>query len=82
MDKDELIKILSTGGRAHKLVEISYFDEKGDQTLRHIEPYEFKFDGVYGYCSLREEIRLFKLDRIRNAVLTNRPFTPRFPIKV
>lgn len=82
MTYEEKVEILRQGGRQNLLVELSYFDKKYDQTLRHVEPYEFKGDGVYAFCHLRQGIRLFKIEQMENVRLTSEPFVPRWPIKV
>lgn len=82
MTEEEKIEILRQGGQQHLLVNIVYFDKEYGQTSRHVEPYEFKYAGVYAFCHLRQEIRLFKIERMDNVVLTDEPFEPRYPIKV
>jgi len=51
----------------------------GAETERMIDPYAvFPYDRawhVVGYCHLREDVRVFKVDRIRTASQTGRSFT-------
>ncbi|MCR5344155.1 MAG: YafY family transcriptional regulator [Butyrivibrio sp.] len=57
-----------------KRMEFSYYSPKGD-TKREIEPYYLIFKWaswyVYGYCLLRKDFRLFKLNRMDGIVLGN-----------
>ena len=56
----------------HKRMEFSYYSPKGD-SKREIEPYYLIFKWaswyVYGYCLLRKDFRLFKLNRMDGIVL-------------
>ena len=82
MDKAKIKLLLQRGGRSHKLVKILYNDSKGDITTRLVEPYEFRGNGVYAFCHLRDEIRFFKLNNIKSIEVTETSFEPKFPIKV
>ncbi|WP_026493151.1 helix-turn-helix transcriptional regulator [Butyrivibrio sp. XPD2002] len=57
-----------------KRMEFYYYSPKGD-TKREIEPYYLIFKWaswyVYGYCLLRKDFRLFKLNRMDGIVLGN-----------
>jgi len=48
------------------------------ETSRRVAPYRLLFfDGAFyliGYCALRQDIRVFALDRIRRLDLTDEPF--------
>ncbi len=61
-------------------VYFDYFSSKGF-SQRHIEPYfiTFKWSAwyVFGYCKLRNDFRLFKLNRICDLKITDRTFRPR-----
>jgi predicted DNA-binding transcriptional regulator YafY len=50
------------------------------ETRRRVSPYRLLFfDGAFyviGYCGLRQDIRVFALDRIRRLDLTDEPFDP------
>ncbi|WP_423243530.1 helix-turn-helix transcriptional regulator [Anaerophilus nitritogenes] len=54
-----------------------YFSRKGS-SQRHIEPYfiAFKWSGwyVFGYCKLRNDFRLFKLNRTSSLKITDIKF--------
>ncbi|MFT9495469.1 helix-turn-helix transcriptional regulator [Anaerosolibacter sp.] len=61
-------------------VSFDYFSNKG-LSQRYIEPYfiTFKWSAwyVFGYCQLREDFRLFKLNRCSNLKITETKFTLR-----
>jgi predicted DNA-binding transcriptional regulator YafY len=60
------------------VVRFEYFSKTG-QTKREFEPYflTFKWSAwyVFGFCRLRNDFRLFKLNRIKNLETTDRFFT-------
>jgi predicted DNA-binding transcriptional regulator YafY len=61
-------------------VSLDYFSNKG-LTQRYIEPYFITFKWaawyVFGYCQLRKDFRLFKLNRCSNLKTTEATFTLR-----
>lgn len=63
-----------------QLIEFDYFYSKGS-TKRKIEPYFVVFQWsdwyVYGYCKLREDFRMFKLNRLWNLIVTEKKYIPR-----
>lgn len=76
-EKIELIKTAISHG---KHVGFDYYSEKG-KFPRLIEPYyiAFKWSAwyVYGFCTDKQDFRLFKLNRMWNACEINRTFTRR-----
>lgn len=63
------------------VVVFDYYSTKGVKTNREVEPIQlfFKYQAWYlkGFCRLRHEIRLFKLTRIKNLVLTDEDYNER-----
>ncbi len=61
-------------------VRFAYYSQKG-QTEREVEPYLITFQWaawyLFGYCRLREDFRLFKLNRITGLELTDTRYVPR-----
>lgn len=61
-------------------IEFDYYYSKGE-TQRKIEPYfiQFKWTSwyVYGFCTERQDFRLYKLNRLWGLVLTDEYFSPR-----
>ncbi|HEX2312751.1 MAG TPA: YafY family protein [Thermomonospora sp.] len=66
---------------ARRVVRIRYEDRNGACTEREVEPIA-AMAGAYcwylvGYCRLREDTRVFRVDRIRHAALTGLSAPPR-----
>ncbi len=64
----------------NKKIKISYFNpHKMETTSRVIQPYGMKYsDGAWyiiAYCELRKELRIFRLRRIKEAVLIDEEFS-------
>jgi proteasome accessory factor C len=80
--EEELVKALSAGARARKVVEIEYLKEGHDTpSLRRVEPYtierELPFWRVHTWDLSVDAPRTFRLDRMRAARLTMDTFEPR-----
>jgi len=64
-----------------RVARFDYYGTFGDKTSRRIEPIQlwFKFKAWYikGYCLDRQDIRLFKLTRVRNLTITDEHFPAR-----
>src|SRR3954452_14608370 len=78
----EIARIINSGIAERRMLELQYYKENEDQfTKRQIEPYRLQngTDGWYvaSYDRGREDIRHFKLDRIKEAKLTDDAFEPR-----
>ena len=73
---------IKKAGNGNLLVRITYVDKEGTQSIRTVEPYEFKKGKLYAHCSDKSGIRAFDLTRISHAELTTTPFTPQFAIKL
>ena len=62
-------------------VSFSYVDGKDAQTTRTIDPLGIVFlqdkHCVLGWCHLRSDSRVFRLDRMRDLVVTDHSFRPR-----
>jgi len=59
-------------------IKFTYSSSKSQQTTREVEPLKLCFKGMsrylYGYCSLRNDFRFFKLSRIRELTITDKKF--------
>lgn len=66
-----------------KLLEITYYSPSGEST-RVMEPYTLVFQWsswyMWGYCRLREDYRLFKLNRITKLKELADTYIPRDPV--
>jgi predicted DNA-binding transcriptional regulator YafY len=63
------------------IVEFDYYGTVGAKTRRRVEPMQLWFKSkawyVKGYCLIRQDMRLFKLTRLRELTVTNEKFTER-----
>ncbi|CAB1058078.1 Transcriptional regulator, YafY family [Olavius sp. associated proteobacterium Delta 1] len=74
-----IIDQVSSAAIQKKFVEIDYYTmSRKKKTRRRVAPYKiWFFDGTFyliGNCGLRENIRIFAMDRIRNLELTDENF--------
>jgi predicted DNA-binding transcriptional regulator YafY len=64
--------------RDRRLIAFDYTDVQQAQTTRRVRPVALTayFDGwmLVAWCEMRRDFRVFRLDRMRNAVLTNISF--------
>lgn len=79
--KGNLFHLLKSAILDRRIVEFDYYSTYGEKTHRRIEPVQlwFKHRAWYikGYCLTRNDMRLFKLMRIKNFTLTDEPFDKR-----
>jgi predicted DNA-binding transcriptional regulator YafY len=72
---------LKTAILEHKIVEFEYYGASGEMSHRRIEPVQLWFKSkswyIKGYCLKRQNIRLFKLTRVRELCITGETFDPR-----
>ena len=66
-----------------RIMEFDYYSTTGEKTIRRIEPIQLWFKSkawyVKGFCLTRQEMRLFKLTRIKKLKITNKHFPVRDP---
>jgi len=64
-----------------RIAEFDYFSTYGEMTHRRIEPIQLWFKSkswyIKGFCLTRQDIRLFKLSRVRNLAVTDEQFAER-----
>ncbi len=67
--QDLLLQSVQRALAERRLIRFTYFNSRGDQLARIVEPMTLVFRGsawyLYGYCRLKEDYRLFKISRIR-----------------
>lgn len=73
---------ISQAARERKLLKISYIDKKKIHTTRTVEPYEIKGGKLWAYCVAKNGIRQFDVNQIIQAVVTEKTFEPRYPVKL
>ena len=74
----ETIDQLSQAIAQTRTVQMRYYTASRDRTgRREVDPYHLWYadGGLYliGHCHLRQDVRMFAVDRIRSLTLTNRP---------
>lgn len=74
---------LREGGKRNVLLHLKY-----NGSWRFVEPYSFRWRSrgqqplFYGWCDLHNEIHSFRIDKIEDVQLTDRPFSPRFEVEL
>lgn len=68
-----------------RTIEFAYTDAKGDDTRRKVNPlsivYMDRSNVLISWCHLRQDFRVFRLDRIREMSVTDESFRPnRIPL--
>ncbi len=81
-DDSEVARIVSRAIVEHRLVELDYYKENEDEfSLRRVEPYALTNgqEGWYlaSFDPEKQDMRHFRLDRIRRAQVTDDTFEPR-----
>ncbi len=81
-EHSDVARQISRGIVEHKLIELDYYKENEDEfSQRRVEPYALMNgrEGWYvaSFDPAREDMRHFRLDRIRRAQVTEEPFEPR-----
>ena len=69
-----------------RIVEFDYYNSHGGKTFRNVEPLQvwFKSKSWYlkGFCLNKQSVRLYKLSRIKNLVVTRKIFAERESLSV
>ena len=77
------LAVLSRGVKEHRRVRLEYANEAGEISVRDLEPYAVakrnNLWNVVGYCRLRGDVRIFRVDRVRSAALQGETFMPPEP---
>jgi predicted DNA-binding transcriptional regulator YafY len=81
-DDSEVARTISRAIVGHRLVELDYYKENEDEfSLRRVEPYALTNgrEGWYvaSFDPEKQDVRHFRLDRIRRAKVTRETFEPR-----
>jgi len=77
---DTVKPLLEQAVSEQRSVEIVYFSMTREEfSTRKVDPYGLKPDGdllwMVAYCHLREDMRVFRVDRIKEAALTHEAFS-------
>lgn len=66
-----------------KVLEFDYYNRNSEKLSRSIEPLQLWFKNktwyLWGYCRVKSDYRLFKLNRIKNMKITRETFTRTIP---
>jgi predicted DNA-binding transcriptional regulator YafY len=77
----DFFTIFKTAILERKIVEFDYYSSYNEKTRRRIEPVQLWFKEkawyIYGFCLKRQDVRVFKLVRIKNLTITNKQFSAR-----
>ena len=64
-----------------RIVTFNYYNQYGEMTFRRIEPMKLWFKShswyVKGFCLAKQDMRLYKMSRVENLVVTDEHFTKR-----
>lgn len=77
-----LLSLVKEAAQENRLLEISYIDGKGKQSIRKVEPYEIKDGKLFTHCTQANGTRAFNIDNIVSVRKTDDTFVPRFDIKI
>ena len=65
----------------HRVVSFDYYNRYGQKTFRRIEPMKLWYKShswyIKGYCLTKEKMRLYKMTRVENLVITDEVFNIR-----
>ncbi|TDW28511.1 helix-turn-helix transcriptional regulator [Cryobacterium psychrophilum] len=79
-ESPEIIFLMQTAVRQHVQIEFDYLNSRGERVLRHVDPLRVESVDrdwyLRGWCHLRGAVRTFRLDRMRDVSVTNRPTIP------
>lgn len=80
-NSDNKFDIIKKGLLEQKVISFDYINANNKKSNRQIEPYKLFYKGRYwylvGHCLKRNNIRIFKLSRMKNVDLTNNCFIRR-----
>jgi predicted DNA-binding transcriptional regulator YafY len=72
-----MLQALRIGLRKKRTVKMVYQNLQGDIRYRRVDPYKMTDKKLYGYCHLRKQERIFNLENILSAQLTDERYTNR-----
>jgi predicted DNA-binding transcriptional regulator YafY len=77
----EVFEHLKNAILERKIARFDYYSTYGEKTHRHIEPMQLWFKSrawyIKGFCLAKQDMRLFKLSRIRNLTIAGDTFAER-----
>ena len=77
----ESVTIIKKAIENHNLIQFSYIDFSANKTVRIVEPYSLVLKSqswyLHAWCQIRQDLRVFKLSRIRDLKALEQKFEPR-----
>ncbi len=74
----DTINIIDDAIKNRNPIEFDYINGNGEKTSRKVDPYKIIFKSlawyVYGFCTLKNEMRVFKITRIENIKVKKEKF--------
>jgi len=81
-DQRNYFRDLKMGILEQRIIEFDYYSSHSEKTSRCVEPIQLLFKHrawyLYGYCLMRQGIRMFKLFRMKNLTVTEQLFETRY----
>jgi len=78
---DGFFNVFKTAILEHRITQFDYYNAYGNKTFRCVEPVQLWFKSrawyLKGFCLAKQSIRLYKLSRVKNLVVTDEHFQPR-----
>jgi predicted DNA-binding transcriptional regulator YafY len=76
---DDKLPLINKALEQRSVLKVEYYSmDREEVTVRHIEPYflekRYNYYILIAYCRWREDIRLFRVDRIKSVALTDDAF--------
>lgn len=75
----ENVKIIQKAIESRNVINFYYDNLKGEITNRNVEPMTIIFKGyswyLFAYCRMREDFRIFKINRIQDLKITNEMYS-------
>jgi predicted DNA-binding transcriptional regulator YafY len=83
LSNDSLFNDLKIAILEKRIVKFDYYSSSGEKTCRRIEPIQLWFKSktwyVMGFCLTKQDVRTFRLTRIKNIKVTEKHFSERKP---
>ncbi|MCL2571229.1 MAG: YafY family transcriptional regulator [Defluviitaleaceae bacterium] len=80
-NKEDIFGGFKTAILERRIAEFDYYSSFGELTHRRIEPIQLWFKSkawyIKGFCLEKQDVRLFKLVRVSNLIITSETFTER-----
>lgn len=84
--EDKTFNRLKSAILKKQIVVFMYANVKGERSMRRVEPLKLYFKGsawyLYGYCTQKEDYRIFKLSRIKELCITDSLFQRKAPSQI